>query len=413
MIRRNLSSRIYEALADTPVVALVGARQTGKTTLVQQITATAADARYLSLDDATTRAAASADPTAFVQQSRGLLVVDEVQKVPDLLSAIKVAVDRDRRPGRFLLTGSAHVLVLPRVSESLAGRMEILRLRPFSRGELAGHSEGFIDRVFEGDFTPPPASPQQSQPIHEMVLVGGYPEVVERPSARRREAWLGSYVTAILERDVRDLASIEGLARMPILLGLLAARSGSPLNKAELARASGLAYTTLERYLALLEATFLIEPLQAWSANLSKRLVRSRKVFLGDSGLTAQLTGVGFDRWQADPNVRGSLVETFVVSELHKQASWSDLEVSLSHYRSARREVDVVLEDRAGRIVGVEIKAGASLGRRDFAGLEALADDCGDRFVAGVILYGGDETLPFGPHLWALPLPALWSPLER
>jgi len=295
------------------------------------------------------------------------------------------------------------------VSESLAGRMEILTLRPFSQGEFAGYRDGLIDRLMATNFQAPDCARVEAADLTGRAMRGGYPEATTRSSQRRRDAWFASYVTAILQRDVRDLANIEGLTQMPRLLSLLAARSGALINKAELSRAMGMAYTTLERYLALFEATFLYEPLPAWAGNPSKRLTRSPKAFLCDSGLTAYLLGIASDRSGFDDGWRGSLIEAFVVAELRKQSSWSDTDVNLWHFRSGRQEVDIVLEDRRGRVVGIEVKAGATLGRNDASGLRAFADAAGKRFLRGVLLYGGSEVLPFGKDIVALPMSALWA----
>jgi len=409
MIQRNLRPRIQEALADTPVVALVGARQTGKTTLARDLARSIRGSKYLNLDEAATLAAASSDPVAFVEQSTTMLVIDEVQKVPALLPAIKVAVDRNRRPGGFLLTGSAHPLVLPTISESLAGRMEILTLRPLAESEMADHKGEFIDRLFATQFESPECEGMSREQLMAAAMRGGYPEITGRASQRRRDAWFASYVTAILQRDVRDIADVAGLSQMPRILALLAARTGSLVNKAELSRATGIAYTTLERYLALLEATFLYEPLPAWVGNLSKRMTRSPKAFLNDSGLTAHLLGLELSQNNPASTSLGPLIESFVVSELRKQASWAGLDVTLWHYRSGRQEVDVVVEDRRGRLVGIEIKAGSTLGKSDARGLKSLADATGERFIRGILLYSGRETLPFGPRIHALPISALWQ----
>ncbi len=409
MYRRNITTRIREALADTPVVALTGARQTGKTTLVRELANEIAGSRYLNLDHAATLAAASADPESFVMQGHETLIIDEVQKVPALLPAIKSAVDAVRTPGRFILTGSAHPLVLPEISESLAGRMEILRMWPFSRGELLGRRDGFVDRVMARDLNAGMVGISGSNTLVDLVVRGGFPEVNTRSSARRRRAWFDSYVTAILQRDIRDLAYVEGLSTMPRLLELLAARSGALVNKAELSRSIGMAYTTLERYLALFEATFLYTPLPAWAGNPSKRLVRSPKLYLCDSGLAAHLGGFAAEEDAAHPAAIGPFVETFVVSEIRKQATWADSDVSIWHYRAGRQEVDIVLEDHQGRVVGLEVKAGATLGRNDARGLHSLAETAGEKFVRGVILYGGSEVLPFGKDVTAMPISELWA----
>lgn len=405
---RKISGRLAAALADTPVVLLNGARQTGKTTLVRSVVEEFPDARYFTLDDATVLAAATADPTAFVAQGNGLVVIDEVQKVPELFPAIKLAVDRDRRPGRFLLTGSAHVLRLPRISESLAGRVEILTLWPFSQGEIDEVPERFVDALFEDEL--PEVRPETGVPdLVARVLRGGYPEVTQRSAEDRRRAWFASYVTTILQRDIRDLANVAGLTEMPRLLSLLAARAGSLLNKAELSRDADLAYATLDRYLALLELTFLLQPLPAWSGNLGKRLTKAPKVHLCDSGLTAHLLGLTADRIERDRALAGPLVESFVALELRKQASWAQTPVSLHHFRTAaQREVDVILEDSAGRVVGIEVKLAAGLRNRDLLGLRTLAEDLGERFHRGVVLYGGESAVAVGERLHALPVSALW-----
>ncbi len=410
---RKITPRVTAALADTPVVLLNGARQTGKTTLVRSLVRERSDARYYSLDDAAVLAAAAGDPPGFVAADDGLVVIDEVQKVPELFPAIKLAVDRDRRPGRFLLTGSANVLTLPKISESLAGRIEILTLWPFSQGEIEEEieevPEGFVDAAFSDD---PPrlreASPE-AVGLRRRVLRGGFPEVLERQAEDRRRAWFASYVSTILQRDVRDLANIEGLTEMPRLLSLLASRVSQLMNKAEISRDADIAYATLDRYLALLQMTFLLQPVPAWSGNLGKRLTKAPKVNLCDPGLAAHLAGMTEDRLARDPVFAGPLVESFVAMELRKQASWSRTQASLFHFRTAaRREVDLVLEDAAGRVVGLEVKASASFGNKDVASLKALAQDLGERFHRGVVLYGGEPVVPLGNRLHAVPVDALW-----
>ena len=409
MYPRFLQGPLLEALSDRPVVFLNGARQTGKSTLARAIGSKEHPARYLTLDDAGVLAAARADPEGFIQAFGSAVILDEVQRVPELFLALKASVDRDRRPGRFLLTGSADVLFLPKVSESLAGRMEILTLWPLSQGEIEGVRERFLDALFGHAFPLPALRPIPWKNVIERAASGGYPEVLSQSSAARQRAWFGSYITAILQRDVRDLASIEGLSQMPRLLALLAARVGSLLNFAELSRTSTLPQTTLKRYLSLFEATFLVQLLPAWSGNLGKRLVKSPKVMLNDSGLAAQLLGVDAGRLIEDPGLLGHLLECFVFSEIRKQSAWSRVRIECFHFRTQTgQEVDFVLEDVAGHIVGIEVKAGVTVTERDFRGLEALAAEAGKRFVRGVILHAGREAVPFGRNLYALPLDALW-----
>ncbi len=407
MIQRNISESLVEAMADTPVVLLNGARQTGKSTLAKWYTESVSGGRYLTLDDATVLAAATEDPVGFLSGLDGPVVLDEVQHAPGLFPAIKVEVDRDRRPGRFLLTGSADVLLLPNLSESLAGRMEILTLWPFSAGELTESGASFIDRVFsEGNF-PSPQSPESRQELLQRIITGGFPEVVSREAARRRSAWFGSYITTILQRDVRNLANVEHLTLLPRLLSLLATRSSCLLNYSELSRSLGLPQSTLKRYMALLETTFLVQLLPPWSSNLGKRLVKSPKLMLCDTGLMASLLGVDSSREIPDHAV-GSLVENYVAMELRKQLGWSNTRTSLYHFRERTgKEVDVVLENAAGQVIGVEVKASSSVAKNDLKHLKFMRENLRDRFLRGIVLYLGAEQVSFDETLQAVPLGAL------
>ena len=318
-----------------------------------------------------------------------------------------MSVDRDRRPGRFLLTGSANVLLLPQISESLAGRMQLITLLPLSQGELHGQREEFLDRVFTERL--PELHTGDAIDLKGAVLTGAYPEVIQRPAGKRRDAWFDAYITALLQRDVRDLANIEGLTDMPRLLSLLAARAGSLLNMSELSRSSGIPNSTLKRYLSLLQATFLFQPLPAWSSNLGKRLIKSPKIHLIDSGLTTHLTGITRLSLDRDPVFFGHLLENFVVNELRKQIGWSDSRVSLYHYRTTTgREVDILLEDAAGRLVGLEVKTSATVVLKDFSGFDALSEDTGKQFVRGIVLYTGEQSVSFGENYMALPVSAMW-----
>ena len=409
MIRRNITHAILEALSDRPVVLVNGARQTGKSTLVQWMARNQHPARYITLDDATVLAAAREDPAGFLAGFDGPVILDEVQRAPELFMAIKAEVDRDRHPGRFLLTGSADVMLLPSLSESLAGRMEIHTLWPLSQGEIDSAKETFIDAIFTKSATPALDPTIDASDVVDRMLRGGYPEVVTRLSPSRRKAWFGSYVTTILQRDVRDLANIEHLRAMPRLLALLAARTASLLNFSELSRSLGLPQSTLKRYMALLETAFLLQPLPAWSANLGKRIVRSPKVVLNDSGLAAHLIGIDKQRLMTDPYLTGSLLESFVVTELRKQAGWSRTVPQLFHFRTQTgQEVDIVLEDAAGRVVGIEVKASATVAGNDFKGLRVLKESISGRFLRGIVLYLGSESVTFGPKLSAHPISALW-----
>lgn len=412
---RNIAPRIAEALRDTPVVFLRGARQTGKSTLARAFArGTCGDwrGRYLTFDDAGVLSAAASDPAGFLAGLEMPVVLDEVQRVPDLFPALKREVDERRTPGRFFLTGSADVLLLPRVSESLAGRMEVLTLWPFSMGEREGRRETFLETIFDPRFSATAMSGDAlgRRETFEAVLCGGYPEAVARADAARRAAWFGSYLTTILERDVRDLAAVERWTDLPRLLALLAARAGGLLNLSELSRTSGVPLTTLRRYLTLFETTFLVRFLPAWSGNLGKRLAKTPKVFFADTGLAAHLLGAESEEVGPGATRTGALLENFVAMELVKQASWSRKRVRLYHYRDvARREVDLLIEDGRGRIVGIEVKASAAVSRADFKALEGLGREVGKRFVRGIVLYTGRDAVPFGGRLHALPISAVWK----
>ena len=407
MIERNLQSRLVEALTDTPVVALVGARQTGKTTLVQALTESDWQGTYLTFDEPATLAAANADAEAFVAGLKGRTVLDEVQRAPGILPALKLEVDRDRQPGRFLLTGSADVLVLPELSNALVGRMEILTLWPLSQGEIEGVVDRFVDRIFGEDLE---FGDHANEPGTLMrALRGGYPEPLER-SEERRGPWFDSYVTTILQRDIRDLAAIEGLATLPHLLEVLAHRVGSPINYADISRTSGLPQSTLKRYMALLEHTFLVHTFPAWAKQPSRRLAKSPKLIFSDTGLLARVAGWTQDGLERNRRDLGPLIENFVLMELQKQLGWSRKVRRLFHFRtSSGHEVDAVAEDHSGRLVGIEVKSSGTLGAKDFRGLKKLEEVTGDAFLRGIVLYEGERRLPFGSNMDAVPISALWS----
>jgi len=399
-----------EALSDTPVVFLRGARQTGKTTLVKQLADDPADEsgrQYISLDSATALAGALDDPTGFLQGLKKPVVIDEAQRASSLMLAIKEDVDRERQAGRYLLTGSANILALPGIADSLAGRMEVLTLYPLSQGEIAGLQEDFISTLFAKTFSLKHATGTllTKGQLLEAISLGGYPEVLSRSNPKRRTAWFDSYITTLVERDIRDIANIQDIGGLIRLLRLLGVRSGTLYNQAELSRSVGMPASTLGRYIPLLEALFLIWFLPAWSSNLSKRLVKSPKIHVCDSGLACHLCGADAERLTNDSIMAGRLMESFVVGELLKQNSWTEHPVSLYHYRSQNgEEVDVVLEDRTGRVAAVEVKLAASVASHDIKGLASLRDALGDHFVRGVIMYTGQDIMPLGDRIYAIPV---------
>lgn len=404
MIRRHIAGALDTALRDTPVVLLVGPRQAGKSTLAQ---ARVPPARYVTLDDATTLAAAQRDPAGFLASFDELTVIDEVQRVPELLLALKVVVDRRRRPGSFLLTGSANVLAVPRVADSLAGRMELLTLYPLSQGEIHGRRERFLDAVLGDRLPKAPSAPSHADVVRR-ILRGGYPDAYRRAEGRRRR-WFASYTTAVLQRDVRDLAHIEKLTAMPNLLALLAARTAGLLNLADVGRGTGLPYATLHRYMALLQTTFLVRLIPAWATNLGSRVTKAPKVAFLDTGLAGALLRVTETRLPHEPTLWGALLENFVGAELLKQASWHRDAPEIHHFRTPQgAEVDLVLE-RNGRVVGVEVRASQTVTGADFRGLNALAELAGRRFHRGLVVYLGGHTVAFGQNVHAVPLTALWE----
>jgi len=410
MYQRHILQNVLNSLADTPAVFIRGPRQAGKTTLVQQISAKYYPATYVTLDDLTVLSAVTRDPVAFVKTTPKPVIVDEVQRAPDLLLAIKEDIDRNRVPGRYLLTGSGNVLTLPRVSDALVGRMEIITLWPLSQGEIEGKKEDFIARVFHRDASELTALDTHVGDIAGRILRGGYPEPLGRSDMSRKSAWFDAYITTLLERDVRDLSQVQDLAALPRLLQLLATRSASLFNQSEMSRTLAIPNSTLGRYLNLLQAIFLIQTLPAWSGNLGKRLVKTPKLFLGDTGIACHLVGIENESVLRSHRLAGNILENFVVCEIIKQLSWMNHRARAYHFRShTGQEVDLILEDMAGRMVGIEIKFADTVSSKLFKGLQSLKEGATDRFLKGVVLYTGANAVPFGDNLLALPVSTIWS----
>ena len=412
LVPRHAASLLEEILSDTPIAVVQGARQVGKSTLVQDVL-TRRVSRYVSLDDANQRAAAAADPVTFVEQlPGGCLGIDEVQRSPGLVLALKASVDRDRRPGRFLLTGSANLLRLPAMEDSLAGRAESLELFGLSLGERAGHPERFIDRAFDGDLFLEARGALDRAGYLAIVCEGGYPEVVARSTPRRRAAWFQSYTSRIVTRDASDITQLRHLGDLPALLRLLDAHTASNVTKATLARESGIPETTLPPYLDLLETLYLVQRVAAWSNNLAGRVAKAGKLAMLDSGLAAWMLNVTPASLAADvhPDPAGRLIETFVLSELRKQAPYSDTRPVLFHWRDRTGpEIDALLESPDGRVVALEVKAAATLGAADFKWLSLLHDKIRSRFAGGFVLYAGRDPVPWGDRLAGIPLSTLWT----
>jgi hypothetical protein len=393
-------------LEDTPVVLLVGPRRAGKTTLVRSLEG--GGLTYFTLDDPTTRDFAASDPVGFVR-AMDRAIIDEVQRAPDLLLAIKKAVDEDYRPGRFLLTGSANVMTLSRVADSLAGRMETLRLLPLARGEIIGGKPSFLSELFDGTFRSPP-HPLLGEELVQAVLTGGYPEAMARDSEDRRREWGRAYLESVLARDLRDIAAVERLTDLPRFGHLLALHSGRLVNYSQMGSDVGVSHKTAARYVGLLEQIFLVCTLPPWYSNQMKRLIKTPKLHFLDTGLLAAARGLTSDGLSRRRQELGPLLESFVHAEILRLRSAAPVHVTLYHFRDHfGKEVDVVLEREDGSLAGIEVKARASVTPSDFAGLRTLADGCGDRFVRGVVLYDGDTVVPFGERLAAVPLSCLWG----
>ena len=408
MYERYIAQPITEALSDTPVIVLNGARQTGKSTLCQQLIEDGIfDAQLVTLDDLTTLSAAQADPLAFLQGLEPHVILDEVQRAPQLFLSIKKLVDQDRKGRRFILTGSADVMTLPKVADSLAGRIETHNLWPLSQGEILGRRSTFLTMLTAPD--PGFRSDKiQWEELMQAVQVGGYPEAVQR-AASRRSKWFGSYLLSVLQKDIRELANIEGLVQLPTILQLIAARVGSTLNMSDISRLSGVKNTTLQRYMALLEHVFLIVKVPAWTPNVEGQYVKSPKIYLNDTGLFGHLRGEDADSLLDNRSSAGPFLENFVTMEIIKQLSWSDQYLKPYHFSTHKgAEVDLLLENRKKELFAIEVKSAASLREVDFRGLKRLAELAPGKFRRGIVLYSGEQVLRFGDELYAVPISNVW-----
>lgn len=404
---RHLASRLVEALEDSPVVLVHGPRQCGKTTLARSV----GEQRgypYVNFDDDVAREAAEYDPAGFVAEQPERVILDEVQRVPTLFTALKMAVDQRRVAGRFLLTGSSHVLLVPKLADSLAGRMAILRLHPLSQSELHGRPSGFLDKLFAGEFNL--QSDERLGPdLAERIAAGGFPPALARPSGRRRTSWHRDYVEALVQRDLNELARINDLDVLRRLLALAVAQTAGLFNIAGLASPFRLSEPTIRRYVLLLEQVFLLDRLPPWHSNRKSRLVKTSKLHFEDTGVACALLGMDGEALQADRNRLGPLLETFVYQELRRQAASHDLAHAFFHFRNRDgMDVDLVIE-RGTALAGVEVKAGATVRADDFRGLHKLQRTVGRRFAGGVVLYDGETTAPFGEGMYAVPIRRLWE----
>ncbi len=402
---RYAERSLAESLADSPAVLIHGPRQSGKTTLARVV----GDPRgydYINFDDNIARTAAESDPAGFVGGLSERAILDEVQRVPSLFAALKQEIDARRSPGRFLLTGSSQVLLVPTLSDSLAGRMEILRLHPLSQGEIHGGAPNFLDDLFRGTF-PTSRTDRMGDDLAVRIAGGGYPAALAR-SPSRRASWYRNFIDTQLQRDVRDIARISALDVMPRLLNAAASQTARLYNLSNMASPFQLSRPTIGDYVALLERLFLIDRLPPWHRNQLSRLVKSPKLHMGDTGLGCALLGVNRRALAQDRGLLGQYLESFVLHELKRQSVCQDVPLEFFHYRDRDQvEVDIVIERGAREVAGVEVKAAATVTPSDFRGLRKLKRAAGERFVAGVVVYDGEISAGFGDGMFAVPIRCL------
>jgi predicted AAA+ superfamily ATPase len=410
LIPRHATAEVAVALTDTRIVTVEGPRQAGKSTLCAGI-ARQRGMRAVTLDDPTIRQAAAEDPAGFIAGLRDGALIDELQRAPDLVLALKAEVDRDGRPGRFLVTGSANLLLAPRIGDSLAGRVERVPLRPFTQAELAQVKvPGWLDELWEGGAPPNLETDAVGRSAHaERIAAGGFPTLVGR-AARRRRAWLDDYVAALVTRDVPDLVDIRRPDLLPVLLRHLAAGSGSLVAMRPIAQALAVDEKTTRTYVRLLELLHLVVSVPARTPGVGTRAVRSPRVFIEDSGLMTHLLDADPARIAVDDTVTGRAYDSWVAMELARLLPHTEVAPTMYHWRTRHgEEVDIVLEQRGGRIVAIEIKAGATVGRNDLRAMNRLRSLAGERFRAGVVLCTPRQTVPLGERVWATPIEALWT----
>jgi predicted AAA+ superfamily ATPase len=408
LIPRLAAEPLAESMADSPVVLIHGARQSGKSTLAQQY-GNRRGYKSLTFDDPTVLQLAQSDPAGFVAELPDRVILDEVQRVPELFSALKLAVDRRRAPGRFLLTGSSNILLLPSLSDSLAGRMAIVRLHPLAQCEIERTKPTFLNQLIAGRFPMSP-SPRQGRSLAKRLVQGGFPALLTLKPGARHARWHRDYMDTIVSRDVRTIARIASLDTLPRLLELVASQTARMLNVTELAGPFGLSRPTIREYVTLLERIFLVEELPSWHTNRLSRLIKSPKLHITDTGLGCALLGLSADALWANRDAFGQMLETFVYSELRRQASGLADRINFSHFRSRDgAEVDVVIEHGPGTICGVEVKASSTVRPSDFDGLRVLKSSAGRRFGCGVVAYDGEQCVGFGDGMFAVPIVRLWS----
>lgn len=408
MYTRYCEPKILAALNDTPVVIISGPRQSGKTTLAKQIQLE--NSTYITLDDITQYDAAQRDPIGFIRNiDSKRVIIDEVQRVPELFLAIKQSVDENRIPGKYLLTGSSNALMLPKLSDSLAGRMEIINLLPLTTCEIEARKSTFLDKILSGEI-PAATTTRIRDALIEKIVAGGFPEPFARKDQSRRVVWYQQYINSIIQKDLQDIAKIEHIEVMPKVVRLLATQVGQLTNYTEIANKIGITRQTITNYIKLLEQLYLFEALPAWHKNESKRLVKTPKMHIVDSGLLCALRRLSKEKISNNFHIFGSLLESYVVNEIKRISTWHDEPIEFSHYRDKDKvEVDLIIETYAGDVIAIEIKASATVTHSDFLGLRKLQNIAGKQFLMGIILYDGDHSTQHGENLYSVPLGCLWE----
>lgn len=411
MYKRHILSKILLALDGSPAVLLVGPRQSGKTTTVKTVSEMNGY-DYISFDSITSQASASSDPIGFIDSREKPVILDEVQRVPEIFLPIKVDIDKHRRDnGRYVLTGSANPLLVPKLGDALTGRMIMLEMWPLSQGEVEGVEESFLGRIFSKNFASSSGHSFSRKELLRRVCLGGFPDMVQAKNEENRKMWCDSYLSLAMQKDVLQIAQIEGLTQLPRILQIIATRSGTMLNYSEFSKITGVPLTTLRRYMHLLESLFLIYYVQPWNRNLGKRLTKAPKVYFVDTGVLLHTLDFDQKRLENTPNIFGGVVENFVVNEISKQISWSRkkrVKIYYCRLTDDQTEVDIILEDEEGKIVGIEVKSGETINSSDFKHLKQLKQLVGEDFIRGIVLYSGQEKLPFGDNNWAIPINDLW-----
>ena len=399
---------ISKGIKTRRVLLLNGARQCGKTTLAKQLATKGT--LYRTLDNLALRQLAENDPHGFVEHTHTMLIIDEIQRVPTLLSAIKMVVDENTRPGQYLLTGSANIQSLPSVQESLAGRIRKIRLRPLSQGEILHAHPGFLEKAFKLTFSKKDKSKYDRKEMLNIALRGGFPEAIKL-AANDRKLWHNDYITALLERDLRDIARITHHHAMQELVHTLAAWSGKLMDISSIGSGLAIRRPTIESYISALESLYIVERVYPWTHTDYERVGKQTKLYMLDSGLMASVLHWQMAQVELDADRSGKLIETFIFNELASQIDANEGEYELFHYRDREQhEIDFLIERKDQALLGIEIKAGSSISTADFKHLKWFKENIAKkRSFVGIVLYAGEYAGSMGNNLWAVPFDALWK----